>query len=143
MALTDTQKAKIRRYLGYPDIFRYKNTRLEGVLQASTLSAEAEALIVADLATLDALDLKLTGSDGVAVGSAGVKRVDEIELQGGGQTITDLRSIGRMVVGRISTALGVPIFADFFSAAGYPGDFYSELGGMGPSNRNGGPIGLG
>lgn len=143
MALTDQQKAKIRRFLGYPDIFRYKNTRLEGVLQSGTISAEVETLIVADIAKLDALDDALTSTGGTAIGGAGVKKVDEIEFFGSGQTITDLRNIGRMLVGRISTALGVPTFADFFSPAGYPGDFYSELGGMGRPNRNGGPIGLG
>lgn len=139
MALTATQQAQIRQYLGYPDLFRYKNVRLEGAITGN-LSAEAEALITGHLATLATIDTALTS--GVGLTSAGVKKVDEIEFFGAMTTITALRALGRTVASRISTALGVPFFADYFGAAGYPGDAYSDILGS-KGSGSGGAIPLG
>lgn len=141
MALTAQQQAQIRQYLGYPDLFRYKNVRLEGAINGN-LSAEAEALIDGHLTTLATIDAALTS--GVGLTTAGIKKADEVEFFGAMTTISALRALGRTVAGRISTALGVPIFADYFGGAGYPGDAYSDiLGAPSGGNGRGGPIPLG
>jgi hypothetical protein len=141
MALTATQQAQIRRFLGYPDLFRYQNTRLEGAINGN-LSPEAETLIIADLAQLVTIDTALTS--GVGLKTAGVKKADEVEFFGAMVTINSIRSLGRTVAGRISTALGVPFGADYFGGGGYPGDTFSGALGMGSGNSNGGgPIPLG
>lgn len=140
MALTATQQAQIRQYLGYPDLFRYKNVRLEGAISGN-LSAEAEALIVAQLAQLATIDTALT--TGVGLSSAGVKKVDEIEFFGAMVTINSLRALGRTVAGRIGTTLGVPFYSDYFGANGYPGDSYSDILGTGGNSEGGGSIPLG
>jgi hypothetical protein len=140
MALTATQQAQIRQFLGYPDLFRYKNVRLEGAINGN-LSAEAEALIVTQLTQLAAIDTALVS--GVGIKSAGIKKADEVEFFGAMVTINSLRSLGRMVAGRIGTTLGVPFFSDYWSAAGYPGDSYSNILGNGGAGNGGGSIPLG
>ncbi len=134
--LNETQKAQCRLYLGFPDAFRYKNTRLESMLV--NLSPEADVMIAALLAQLASLDESLFTS-GVA-GTGGVKKVDEIEFfpttaSGGGGGATAIRKAGRMYVGRLSIILGCPAYSDYFSGSGYAGDSFS--GGMG-STRGGG-----
>lgn len=141
MALTAQQQAQIRQYLGYPDLFRYKNTRLEGAINGN-LSAEAEALIDGHLTTLAAIDTALTTGAGFT--TAGIKKADEVEFFGAMTTISALKNLGRTVAGRISTALGVPIYADYFGGSGYPGDAYSDvLGAPGGGGDKGGAIPLG
>lgn len=141
MALTSTQQAQIRQFLGYPDLFRYKNTRLEGAINGN-LSLDAEALIIEQIAQLVTIDTALVSGTGLT--TAGVKKVDEIEFFGAMVTINSLRALGRTVAARISTTLGVPFFSDYFAGAGYPGDAYSDvLGAPGGGNGRGGPITLG
>ena len=141
MALTATQQAQIRQYLGYPDLFRYKNVRLEGAITGN-LSADAEALIVAQLAQLVTIDAALVSGTGLT--SAGIKKVDEVEFFGAMVTINTLRALGRTVAGRISTTLGVPFYSDYFGPGGYPGDAYSDILGMpGSGGERGGSIPLG
>lgn len=138
MALTATQQAQIRQFLGYPDLFRYKNVRLEGAISGN-LSAEAEALIVAQLAQLTTIDTALVS--GVGLTSAGIKKADEVEFFGAMVTINSLRALGRTVAARIGTTLGVPFFSDYFGGSGYPGDAYSDIlgvGGSGGGNSEGG-----
>ena len=53
MALDNSQKAKIRRYLGYPDASQLRYDRLEDVM--SGLSAEGEVEVESILASLAAL----------------------------------------------------------------------------------------
>lgn len=144
MAFTTTQQAQIRMYLGYPDLFRYKDTRLEGIITGTNFSAEAESLVTDILNQLVALDARLAGSGGVvgsAVAKAGVKKLDEIEFFQG-QNITDLRKIGRQLATRLSNMLGVPFYGDAFGEGGYIGDSYSA-GGLGRANSGRNVIPLG
>ncbi len=142
MALTATQQAQIRQFLGYPDLFRYENVRLEGAINGN-LSAEAEALIVAQLVQLVTIDTALVSGTGLT--SAGIKKVDEVEFFGAMVTINTLRALGRTVAGRIGTTLGVPFYSDYFGGNGYPGDSYSDILGVpgGGSSGRGGSIPLG
>jgi hypothetical protein len=132
---TTTQAAQVRMYLGYPDLFRYENPRLESILQGDELSADALTIIANLLAQLNGLD-GLLGGTGTLVGqaaeTAGVQKADEVTLYKG-QTIADLRKLGRQAASRISNMLGVPFYGDPWGEGGYPGDTYSA-GGLGPAN---------
>lgn len=132
MALTADQKTKVRLYLGYPDQFRYKNTRLESVFDS--MSPEAEALIVSYLSTLATVETAILSGPASPLVVAGVKRVDEIwffEGPGGSNPgFKDLRKAGRYFSGRISIVMGVPIYSNAFGTDGYLGDsFFGSNGG--------------
>lgn len=134
MAFTATQQTQIRLYLGYPDAFRYKNTRLESMIDDGALSPEAETSVIAMLASIALIEAKIlsTGLD-----AAGIKAVDEIHFFEN-KTWKELRNYGKMYVGRVSITLGVPIYSDVFGTGGYLGDKYSA-GGLGtPDNGRGG-----
>jgi hypothetical protein len=132
MAFTDAQKAKIRRYLGYPDVFRYANSRLESAIDVIGARAEVQALVEADLTALEAIDAKLLT---VASSQGGLKRIDDIEFYEG-QAVSQIRSDGRRLAGRLSITFGVPLAGDVFGTAGYTGDEWSrgqtQNGGMFP-----------
>lgn len=135
--LSDAQKAQIRLYLGYPDYFRYKHTRLESVLD--NLSPDAETLIGTALTTLVTIQTSLLAA---STTQAGVKRVDEIWFDNSFKRPATIRSIGRMYVGQISIITGVPIYSDVFGTGGYLGDSFSGSGG-GARLGNGSFFGLG
>src|SRR5690349_6720682 len=122
---TALEKAKIRTYLGYPDLFRYKNTRLESALDA--LSPEGETLVRENLTKLATID-DTTIAEAFANGR--LKRVDEIEWHAATSTQLSDHDLAllqaRLWAGRISTIFGVPFYADAFGDEGYPGDKLSE-----------------
>jgi len=141
--LSAEQKGKIRLYLGYPNLYRYKNTRLESALEGS-VDADAEAVIVGLLAKIDQVEEQLLN---LTLTTAGVRRVDEIWFFENNQQAKSLGALGRTYIGRISIILGTPIYSDYYGAQGYLGDRFSE-GGLGSpaangGTRGGGPIGLG
>ncbi len=128
--LQPAERAKIRLYLGFPDQFRYKHTRLESIL--SSISDEALDQVrglLSDLALVD----EAVFSSGIA-GAGAIKQVDEIHFFGSA-TVTQnaqQRRTGRSYVSRLSIILGVPPYADYFGTGGYPGDSFS--GGFGNPN---------
>lgn len=133
--LTDTQKAQSRLYLGYPDHFRYKHTRLESVLD--NLSPEAEVQVASALASIATVEAAIIDS----VDLAGVKRVDEIWFENGWMRSSQVRKYGRMYVSRLSIIMGVPVYSDVFGTQGYLGDSFSGSGGG--ARNGGGFFGLG
>lgn len=135
MAFSEAQKAQIRRYLGYPDVFRYANTRLESALDVVGGRPDTQALIESDLTALAVIETQLTN----AVASGGIKKVDEIEFFEIGQT-SKIRSDGRRICGRLSITLGVPLAGDAFGEQGYGGD---EFMGTGFQYGSGGMFGVG
>ena len=138
--LTDVEKAQLRSFLGYPNMFRYKNPRLESAMDGLddavlTLvrGAMAKVLSIDDLLNTDGLD------------AAGVKKVDnEVEFFGrsgayGGESRVDgIRKMGRMHIARISKILGTPINngSDYFDPNGYAGDHWSSQMGNQRSTRS-------
>lgn len=138
--LSEQQKSAIRLYLGYPDGFRYRNTRLESVMD--NISDEAVKQIESILENLASLDVTIVSSG--VVSASGVKRVDEITffdpINGVNIGFKNGKEAGKWLVGRLSIILGTPINASAFGAAGYPGDsFMPGFGGGGI----GGGYGLG
>ena len=128
--ISDSSKAQIRLFLGYPDYFRYKDTRLESVL--NNLSFDAEDQIAGIITTLQTVDGLL-----LAAGKqAGVKRVNEIWFENGWRRIAEVRKLGRTYVGRLSIIVGVPPYSDYFGTGGYIGDNFS-LGGRGNGTGGG------
>ena len=136
MSLTPTQQTAIRSYLGYPDLNRYKDPRLEGILTGTVLSPEAETRIAALLANLATVDARLGTT---ILTGAGVKRVNEIEFFQNA-AIQNTFTLGRTYITQLSNILGVPIYGDYYGQQGYPGDSYSS-GGLG--RPGGGPRGGG
>lgn len=130
--LSPMQKAKIRLFLGYPDHFRYKHTRLESVLD--NLSHEAEVQVAELIGKIEEIETQALSAGTV---NAGIKRVDEIWFETGTTRVTTVRKTGRHYVGRLSILLGVPIYSDYFGGAGYLGDSFSG------GSRRGGMYGLG
>lgn len=118
MSFSDAQKTQIRRYLGYPDVYRQANTRLESAIDVVGGRPDTQAIIETDLAALVAIEAKLSGS---VLASAGVKKVDEIEFYQNGAS-TNVRKEGRRICGRMSITFGVPLAGDCFGTGGYGGD---------------------
>jgi hypothetical protein len=140
VAFTDAQRVKIRLYLGYPIINRYRDPRLEGAIDVVGQEPEAQAQAEAILTTIASVDTSLASS----LTTAGFKRVDKIEWypngssSGPGPAISAKRAEGRRHVGRLSTLMGVPIGDDYFGERGYGGDAY-----MGIGHQYGGPLKMG
>jgi len=107
MALTDTQKAAARKYLGYPDRYRETYYRLEANLD--DLSAEGEVVVTGLLTSLASVDDKLES----AWDRQKVTRAEEITLAGPGE-IRALRAEGRRLTQRLAAALNVEVRCDAF-----------------------------
>lgn len=135
--LSNAHKAQIRLYLGYPDLFKYKNTRLESVISDSVLSSEAQDLIISALNSLAVVESFILGT---AIQMGGLKRVDDVEFFSG-KTTKEIRHYGKMYVSRISITLGVPVYSDVFGTKGYLGDTFSGLLGNKPHGGNLTPLG--
>jgi hypothetical protein len=139
MAFSDIQRAKIRHYLGYPDVFRAANPRLEDAMNVVGDRPEVQADIEVILGHLATADAQIAGQG--TTSAAGVKRVDEIEFFPKGETdaLTEARRWGRMWASRLSIVLGVPIANDVFSERGYSGDWWSRFDmQVGAGNGHGG-----
>ncbi len=116
--LNNSQKSAVRMALGHSDLFRLADTRLESILSSDSLSDEAEALIVTQLNSLAQVEAFILGN---SISTAGIKRIDVIELYQG-RSSSEIRGYGRMYVGRISTILGCPVVRDIFASGGYCGN---------------------
>lgn len=111
MALTETQKAEVRRFLGYSDLSRGGVSILEAVLIA--LSPEAEVQVVAVLADLTAIEVRLRASWPLQV----AKRAEEVELWGW-EGIMALRMEGNRLAAMLGSILCVPVLVPPFTAGG-------------------------
>lgn len=109
MALSDANKAKVRRYLGYPDVNRELYHALEGALVA--LSAEAVTEVEAILTQLATLETTLTGGWSYQH----VKRAEEVTLAGM-DGLAALRSEGTRLVRQLAAMLGVDIRSNPFGS---------------------------
>lgn len=131
MAFTDTEKHKIRLYMGMPRLFAQANSILENCIRAiEGLSAidggAAEADISASLVLLDNINNLLTANTNLMLAT---EVVGEVKFDAGRQAML-LRSEGRKLINRISIPLGMRPVRDFFSnvqlapieGAAYPGE---------------------
>lgn len=126
MALTDTEKAACRLYLGWSARFHQHDSRLEMALIAVGDLPEHQAQITnlitgsppGLLACLQDIDSKLRGAHGrLKASEVGSIKLNAAELQ-------QLRSEGRRFVGRLAAILGVEKQADVFASGGGAGGNY-------------------
>jgi hypothetical protein len=110
MALSETEKAQIRMYLGWSQRHFQDNPRLE--MAFSAVTAEAEVIIKAELASCILFDQRIDA----ATKRFKAHEVGSITLQGETE-LSLLRSLGRQHVGRIARTLGVDVMHDVFSGA--------------------------
>lgn len=144
MAFTSAQLVKLRAYLGYPNVNRFRNTRLEAALAIVGADADAQSEAETYMDAVEALE-GLLSADGSIIQSAGLKRAEDVEwyalvTQGGmiSAPMAVVKARAKMHIGRLSTLFGVPILADYFGPDGYPGDEF-----MGRANQIGGVFPLG
>jgi hypothetical protein len=122
VAFTDTQRAQIRLYLGWPARFWQMNSRLEQAMNAVESQAE-EVTICTDLLTaLVAHDARVTA----CYSRLKAMKVGSIELTGHGELLA-LRSEGRRLSGRLAATLAVDVQHDVWAGSG-PKQFASSDG---------------
>lgn len=102
MALDDAQKAKIRRYLGYPDASTYQVNDLSGAFER--LSAAGEVEVEAIMANIAAID---TRSAAVA-DTAGLARIEDVWFSSG-DGFRDLDARRSRLIQELANLLGVSI----------------------------------
>jgi hypothetical protein len=119
MALTPTEKARIRKLLGWGARFWQLYTRLENAMDAveQTLPEET-GQIQGILTQLTDIDAKISD----ALGTVGVTGVSTIHLDSD-QGISHLKSEGRRLVEGIAVILQVDIKKNFYANGGMRGGY--------------------
>jgi hypothetical protein len=136
MAFTSAEATKIRHYLGYPQVYRQSNPRLESAITVVGNDDDAVTLAQGLLASIDNVRATI---ESTALVSAGLKSLDkaDVELYEDNSQTRGMRSIGKQYVSELSGLFGVPVQTDIFSTRGYQGDAWkatngnSSLAGMG------------
>lgn len=100
MSLSTTQRAKVRRYLGYPDGNRELSQALEGAM--TSLSAEGEVEVTGILTQLATLETSLESS----WARQKVVRAEEVTLAGADEIMT-LRAEGNRLAATLASIFGV------------------------------------
>lgn len=128
MAFTDTQRAQVRLYLGWPARFWQSDSRLEQAMNSIDDKAEELTICTGLLTSLADIDTRLTACytrlKALAVG--------KITLPGQGELMA-LRSEGRRFAGRLASTLGVAVRHDVWSGS-TPSQFSSYDGLDGSDN---------
>jgi hypothetical protein len=117
MAFTDPEKAQIRKWLGFPAIFHFRDPRLESAIDAVSAIEDGGATedeVQALLVKLAAIETKIEA----ALDCLGTVQVDKI-MTDNARAIAVLESRGRKLCGRLSVVLGLNGFVmrDAFSSA--------------------------
>lgn len=110
MALSDANKAKVRRYLGYPDVNRASYDEVENAMTA--LSAEGEAVVTGILTQLDAVDTGLQAEWSYLR----VQRAEDVTLDSPG-AVRSLRAEGRRLACELGAVFDLEPRRDIFSGA--------------------------
>lgn len=135
MAFTETQRVQIRHYLGFPDVFRTANTRLESAMDVIGGRPDTQALVESIMAEIAAGLLALNPSNASGLQTrAGIKRVDEVEFFGDAKSGTtnaaadEMRKLVRSYIGRLSVLMGIPVVHDILGGSGYTLDSWGSEG---------------
>jgi hypothetical protein len=128
MALTETQKAQVRLYLGYSGRWHQTDSVLEKAFTAIATVPEDETTVVTALNACIDIDAKLTD----AHGRLKAMKVGSIDLPGH-REIEVLRDEGARHVNRMASKLGAPVRHNAFSGTPYTGiqTPYGVVGGGG------------
>lgn len=114
MALTDTEKSQIRRWLGYPDINRLHHPGLEGAMLA--VSTEGEVIIREILAELTVINTQIAADRT----KSQVTRVEDVYFSGS-DGLESLREDARRLVCDLAALLDVQVRRLPFSSGGNTG----------------------
>jgi len=132
MAFSAAQIVQIKKYLGFPQVFESDNYRLMGAINLigadTTRQAYVESILT-ELATVDAV-IAAQGSSSATYGT--LKKVDEVEFYSikdseglAGELVSSMKR-GRMLCARLSSAMGVPLVANYFGTSGYEDDSWGD-----------------
>ena len=127
MAFTAAQEVEIRHYLGFPQTYVAENFCLEGAMDVVGADSDKQAKAEEILAALVVAEAKIT----TMLSTAGIKQVDEVKFFGneaGSSGLRDACRYGRMLAGRLSILLGVPVVNDIFGPDGYMSDGWRGMG---------------
>jgi hypothetical protein len=118
MAFTNAEKTRLRRYLGFSELYRQVETRLESQLDAlPTNNPDAETQVRALLAKVDAVDTKIQ--------SAGLENLDAAKVKDvvllGAEQLRALRAQGRMLIRQIAITFDLEPRRDYFDEGGAMG----------------------
>lgn len=144
---TEAQKVDIRFYLGYPDIYRQSNPRLENAIEIMGTRPETQQKVEVLLAKLNAVYGTNPGDAGAidqVLQDAGIKSIesadDKIEYgstsgNGGSSTaiLNSINDYGRQLVSALSSWMGTPICSNVFGKGGYQGDQWTGWSGQSKS----------
>lgn len=128
MALSATNKADIRFFLGWSARFHQSDSRLEMAMSAMDNDPEGSVLVLAEVEKCKDIDAKLLD----AHGRLKALKVGSIDLPGN-REIETLEEQGRLSVGRIAQSLGVEVRHDVFGSS-RPTAFASSDGMVGGGN---------
>lgn len=134
MAFTDSQKASIRHYMGWPERFADSDSALELAIRAVEGLA-TEALILTWLSDADTIWSEILS----ARTRLKAVQVDDVKLPQG-MEIAELRNLGRQITGSIAAALAVEVRHDVW---GPGGPNYRTSGYGGPGAGGGGLLSYG
>lgn len=143
---TETQKVDIRFFLGYPDIYRFSNPRLENAIdimgerpetqnKVEVLLSKLNSIYGANPGDVSSIDetLQALGAEEVKDADTTIKFGSSGNKFGGASTNSKLNSLNdyaRQLVGALSSWFGVPIASNVFGKAGYVGDSWTRTNGQ-------------
>lgn len=118
MAFTNAEKTAIRQYLGFSELYRQIDPRVESQLDALPANnPDAETRVRNVLGSLALIDAKLMSA---ALTRLDASRVENIELLGPEQ-LAELRRQGRMLVNQIAVTFDITPPRDYFDPSGASG----------------------
>lgn len=128
MPFTSAETYKIRKYLGYPQVYLYANPRLESAITVVGNNVDAVADVQAILASILVVETNLVD----ALSTAGLKRAEEIEWyqdSSGSAVVKSLNGQANKFCNQLSIIFGVPIANKIFGGQGYSGDGWKAFNG--------------
>jgi hypothetical protein len=135
LAFSETQKDKIRQYLGFAAGYYQYNTPLESMMDKVGLSTVEQASVEAIMAELVTVDAALAAQAATGFSSGGLKQVDKGDVEwfnyaesGGSEVLMPPKQRGKMLVARLAKRFGYTI-AELLNQDCSP--WYFELGGRG------------
>lgn len=133
MAFTDLEAYQIRKFLGYPQVSRQANPRLESAITVVGNDPNGVADVQAILSLLAQVEDFINNKD---IKLAGLKSVDNQEVEwyedhtgGGNLALKAHWKQGNYLCNQLSIIFGVPIQSRIFGTQGYTGDQWKQFGG--------------
>lgn len=127
----DSEKFDIRHFLGYPQVYRQANPRLESAIDIVSNDPIAADKVRALLLQLAAIQTTINDKD---VKVAGLKSVDDKEVEwygdaSGNVALTGHLKQGNYLCSQLSVIMGVPIENRIFGTQGYTSDNWKQFSG--------------